>query len=473
MATITSAQSGNFSSTSTWVGGVVPVAADIAVAANGHVVAIDTDVTVTKVTQVGTGKFTLGNGRTLTAGVEANAGTFTSGGTVEVTATTSATITGDVTGVTTTASNIGAVVVTGSGTLTVNGRVQSSSGNGIGAGIYINTPCSVVVNGNVYGSTGSGTSGTGKRGIWLGTSANNASVSIIGEIGGSNSSNSTGVWCDTNSASLTALGNILGGNTTWGIYWQGGQVTITGNLIGGYNSNASALDLAGAISSATITGSVSLQGGNTSIGALHVSGSSASATVIGSITYLSGEQGRPVCVVSGNSSLLTVIGTITVGGSSNHGVSATGPAATVTVTGTVSAGGSLSHGIISTATTNGVIVTGNLTDSSQGAVAVYSRLLRVNASPNSRTVYANSVGFPNGASVVRASLDVAGDHPVPANVRQGTTYAYGQFTGAMAVPSPSTVSFGVPVDNTVGTALVTVADLAAVTGAQIAAALST
>jgi hypothetical protein len=131
MATITSAASGNFSDTATWVGGVVPGAGDDAVAATGHVIVIDVDVTVDKVTQTGTGKFTLGDGRTLTANVEANAGTFTSGGTVDVIcgAGESATINGNVTGVSSTAVNVAGVVVSGVGSLTLNGNVTGSAGN--------------------------------------------------------------------------------------------------------------------------------------------------------------------------------------------------------------------------------------------------------------------------------------------------------------------------------------------------------
>ena len=49
------------------------------------------------------------------------------------------------------------------------------------------------------------------------------------------------------------------------------------------------------------------------------------------------------------------------------------------------------------------------------------------------------------------SPDTAADAPIPANVRQGTTYALGGFTGTMIVPNPANVVKNVPVDNTVGT----------------------
>jgi hypothetical protein len=51
------------------------------------------------------------------------------------------------------------------------------------------------------------------------------------------------------------------------------------------------------------------------------------------------------------------------------------------------------------------------------------------------------------------SPDTVADSPIPANVRQGTVYSLGSQTGTMIVPSPSNVANNVPVDNTVGTAV--------------------
>jgi hypothetical protein len=64
--------------------------------------------------------------------------------------------------------------------------------------------------------------------------------------------------------------------------------------------------------------------------------------------------------------------------------------------------------------------------------------------------------LPPGASAPATRLvspDTIADSPIPANVRQGTVYSLGSQTGTMIVPSPSNVANNVPVDNTVGTAV--------------------
>jgi hypothetical protein len=57
------------------------------------------------------------------------------------------------------------------------------------------------------------------------------------------------------------------------------------------------------------------------------------------------------------------------------------------------------------------------------------------------------------------SPDTAVDAPIPANVRDGISYALGTFTGTLKVPPVNAVSAGVPTDNTVGTAVLKAEDV--------------
>ena len=55
--------------------------------------------------------------------------------------------------------------------------------------------------------------------------------------------------------------------------------------------------------------------------------------------------------------------------------------------------------------------------------------------------------------------DIAGQVPAESDVRFGVTYQSGAKTGTAYIPSPSSVGFGVPVDNTTGTAALTPASV--------------
>jgi len=58
-----------------------------------------------------------------------------------------------------------------------------------------------------------------------------------------------------------------------------------------------------------------------------------------------------------------------------------------------------------------------------------------------------------------------GGYPVVANVRQSTVYGpSSEFSGTLAVPSPSSVALGVAIDNTVGTAVLTAASVRSAMG---------
>lgn len=402
MATITSAQSGNFSATSTWVGGVVPGPADIAVAATSHVVSIDTDVTVTEFRQAGTGYFLVDTARIITGQITGNQGT--TNGTVLITSPSTATVNGNITNPTTTSGIFGLVVNT-SGTVTINSSSISGGGNGGGA---------------------------------------------VNQLGGS---------------TVNLIGNITGGGSFGNSYVVASStLNMTGN-IGGGAANSSNLRI-NPSSTVNITGSISGQSGGTTPSVYVDTG--ITLNVIGSVTGGGPSVSGISLAVSGSTA--TVTGSVSGAAAGGTGISVTS-ASDLTIVGNVTASTG-NPGVTSTSTTNYVTIAGDMTGSPNGMFAVYTRLLRVTPTLNSRTVYYDA-SAPTGASVVRASLDVAGDHPLPANVRQGTSYAYNQFTGTLAMPAANVVRNGVAVGNTTGTGAVTLTDIASVVGAQIAAGVST
>jgi hypothetical protein len=73
------------------------------------------------------------------------------------------------------------------------------------------------------------------------------------------------------------------------------------------------------------------------------------------------------------------------------------------------------------------------------------------------TTNAAVFNFTNTGSLKTLVDATQGDMPAVSNVRSGTTYAVGTLTGTLAVPPAASVSLGVPVDATTGTATLTAA----------------
>ena len=68
---------------------------------------------------------------------------------------------------------------------------------------------------------------------------------------------------------------------------------------------------------------------------------------------------------------------------------------------------------------------------------------------------------PDNSTNSLYTIDVFSNLPIPADVRNGVTYASGALTGTLNVPPASSVAVGVPVDNTTGTAMISVTDMGA------------
>jgi hypothetical protein len=485
MATITSAQSGDFSDTATWVGGVVPTVGDIAIAATGHIISIDTDVTLTQVQQVGTGKFTLGNGRTLTANVQANQGTLATGGTVEIISTTTAAIIGNILGVSSTTANQAAVVINSNANITIQGNITGTTGGSTKAVLYVNSQCTLSIVGNLTGGSGAG-GGVGSRCMWITTSSTNSNITIQGNVNAGSADSGHGLISQGTSTIITIVGNVTGSTGAFGsargvyIIGTGEVVQITGIVIGGARDSLNiGCQLTGTNNQVTINGDVFGGTGGTSYGAFS-DGSTNNIIIVGNLTGGSGGSSHAL-LVTGNSNTVTITGNITGGsGTSVYGISSTNSATTINVVGNVSGGGgpgTAAHGIYATgassiidvtgtltgtnnssagvrsdATTGYVIFGGNLIDSPAGATALYAIRARIRSTGVSGyNQYSTTDGFTTGSQVQRVSADIVTGMPANRDVRLSTLYGYNnELTGTMIVPPTSSVLTGVLVDNSTG-----------------------
>lgn len=156
------------------------------------------------------------------------------------------------------------------------------------------------------------------------------------------------------------------------------------------------------------------------------------------------------------------------------------------VTGTVSAAPASSSGVAvsgavgSTVTVNGITQSNNarvLAISSTGLLTVSGQIICVNECyPISctRTRLSNSLStqitFQTDVVATNKTLYSPGTalgNPAVTDVRNGTTYASGALTGTLKVPPASSVAVGVPVDNTTGTAIISVTDMGALLASYI------
>ena len=233
MALITSAATGNFNSTSTWTGGVVPVAGDEARAANGHIVTITANATCTLLSNNGTGYFVLNSGVTLNANVT-NATTtqnipclrFTSASPA------SASIVGNITASSTASANAHAVLHSGTGTLNITGNV-TGGGSQTSNGVTSSSTGTINITGNCTGGT---------FGNCFAVNNPNGQVVVTGNVtGGSATAASgfpSGIFNDT--GTVTVTGSVRAGAiaSSHGILnFSTGTITVVGEVIATNGAN--------------------------------------------------------------------------------------------------------------------------------------------------------------------------------------------------------------------------------------------
>jgi hypothetical protein len=450
MATITSAQSGNFNNTATWVGGVVPVAGDIAVAATGHIVDINVNTTVASITQAGTGRFRIGNGITLTGDVTINAGTISTFGTLECTATTTSTVVGNISGASGVLAFQVGVFMSGSGKLIINGNVTGTAGNNTfsndGAAVYTNVAsCQIEINGNVTAG------GLHKQGVYVNNASSSATITIIGNVTSGTGSGVHGVISNATASVINVTGQIIGISNGVALITSGnaniiGNITCTNQDGGGITSN-------GASGVVSVTGNVTGGTLGSNCFGIRSNGASGVVSVTGNVTGGTGNGNSGISSTAA-STTITVIGNVT-SSSTSAGITATGASSFVDISGTATAV-NFQHAVESSATSSGfgVRFSGTITDSPGGRVAIYTRFFRMVSNNTGITQYANSAGFPTGGYLNRVAPANVTGMPSANNVRSPLVYGFNnELTGTLVVPAANTVTLGVSFDNgTLGTA---------------------
>jgi hypothetical protein len=400
MANVYAVKTGNWSDPTVWNTGALPTPADD-VFSNNFTVTIDQNVSVLSIRNraaspaVAGGGFVISSAVTVTVtgastGIMGGSGScITFSGAAGVTATIN---TSRIEGPDTNASQT--INHTGSGTLTITCSSYSPSGAG-------STRYTILFN-----STGV---------------LNYSGGAIVGFF----STQSFGVL---GAGTLNIVANISGGSNTAGLdIGAAATINITGDIYGGTNSGRGISVSASCILNITGTIRSSTQGPG-----INVNSSSPQINVTGNVLpEVTSNQAAINC--QSFNSYLKIVGTITA---------STGSAAVVSTSG----------GAIN-------IFTGPFISSTSGILPLYVTRMHYQRTLGSYYEFRdNSTGgaLPPAASAPATRLVAPGtpiDSPLPANVRQGIVYASGSLTGTMVVPSPSNVANNVPVDNTVGTAV--------------------
>lgn len=318
---------------------------------------------------------------------------------------TTASITGNIISSTTSPTN--ALVKSGTGTLNFNGNIALSTTNNGNATI------------NISGGT----------------------LNIVGNVSSNSGTGQSGALRVTGNCTVNITGNLTSGNGTncHAIWVSGGVSTI--NVIGNATSfhNQIVVNLASQ-TTFTITGVVSYD-------------------VASSTAIISSSNPNTSIYVIG-----TILGNLTGG---------TGIAVNCTVSNYVKIQGSITSGVTITSVSNiaaaGAITIwggGKLTSSEYGILPITAnRLFLINSSTIeyefASDQYNGAITPPVPSRYSLYSPDTIADAPAESDVRQGVVYALGSQEGTLIVPNPANVALNVPTDNTVGTAVLTPANVKA------------
>lgn len=446
MATRRAIANGNWSATATWNGGVVPGNGDT-VYANGFNITLDVDVNIGAA-----------NNPTVSAG------SFVSGQWYEIT------FVG-----TTTWTSIGAASNT-------TGTVFLATGVGSGTGqakalatltTAANTPAGAAAGGNFIMSTIRQMTADLRAGttICLDVTASSGTLAISNlTIVGGSSSNILALRNNSTAALSITSCTITGGSATGCAAISNassGSVTVTTSTL-----SASGFSTAGAINNAS-TGSITITnstatGGNvgSAVNAYAINNGSTGTVSITGSTLTGGSTGTNASAVNNNSTgSLTLSNCSLTGGGISQALNnaSTGGVEATTCTFTASA---FTNAVNIANTGADVRLSGDFLDHWSGWKAVSGNKWRLGTTPTAaRTRYA--LAGTTDSYIEMFTADNTGfGLPAANHVRSGISYGGGAVSGTCAVPAAGSVSLGVPVDNTTGTAILTQANVQSALTAQ-------
>jgi hypothetical protein len=257
-------------------------------------------------------------------------------------------------------------------------------------------------------------------------SASGATSYIVGNVTGGAGSTTYGI-SNTSTASVNVTGNLTGGSGTnaWaGNVNSGGQLNVTGNVTGGASGTANrGIGVSGS-SFVTVTGNVSAgSAGDTSSGIVIQNNSTVAIT--GNVSASGGGVG------------IEIGGAITI---------------PIVIVGTIQS--STTFPAIYSGTANAFVCqSGNISTLQNGRDVCGYITYRIHPSSPAehqlRTYNTTTFADLGSRSLYTGGINVG--HPAIVDVRSGTTFgAASEYTGTLAVPSPTLVAIGVATDNTVG-----------------------
>ena len=388
----------------------------------------------------------------------------------------------------------------GGGTIVVNGNCYGN----VSTAVYSETTSvggTITINGDCFGASNAGT------GAAISNNSTNDVYYIYGNcLGGTGSVSSQYAILNNSSGRINITGNCTGGYNPLNIsasakvaVWNNssGTINITGYIYGGPKANTGVWAVAGTSFGAynnsngviNITGdcygSSSAAVSNIGVGVINITGNSYITTTpldfgnVNNTTTAISNSGLGTINITGNvygSDIITHTNSITVNNNSSGTIVITG----ICYAGlTCSAVRNSSTGILDVKRAVGNIF-GNPSTNGQvmasygvlsNAAGSITYVEEIQFGPKGNTPI-NGIIYPklntglkvifrnqgNASNTVLVDPLSSTDYPLQSNVKLGVSYAFGNLSGSCAVPNSNNVSFNVPVDSGIGTAVLTAND---------------